>query len=75
MAMTHYTELLESKGLVLARADSISPHLISPAEVCFLPLPTQSMIAGWCNITCQHVCFVVFDLLSHHSHACDLLPE
>ena len=35
MAMTHYTELLESKGLVLARADSISPHLISPAEVCF----------------------------------------
>ena len=34
MAMTHYTELLESKGLVLARADSISPQLISPAEVC-----------------------------------------
>jgi len=32
MAMTHYTELLESKGLVLARADCISPHLISPAE-------------------------------------------
>ena len=33
MAITHYTELLESKGLVLARADSISQHLISPAEV------------------------------------------
>lgn len=39
MAMTHYTELLEQKGVVLARADSISPHLISPAEVCNLTRP------------------------------------
>lgn len=33
MAITHYTELLEDKGLVLAKADAISPHLISVAEV------------------------------------------
>lgn len=33
LAITHYTELLEDKGLVLAKADAISPHLISVAEV------------------------------------------
>lgn len=33
MAITHYTELLDDKGLVLAKADAISPHLISVAEV------------------------------------------
>ena len=33
LAITHYTELLDEKGLVLAKADAISPHLISVAEV------------------------------------------
>ena len=33
LAITHYTELLDDKGLVLAKADAISPHLISTAEV------------------------------------------
>ena len=33
LVITHYTELLEDKGLVLAKADAISPHLISVAEV------------------------------------------
>ncbi|KAL3144817.1 hypothetical protein ABBQ38_001926 [Trebouxia sp. C0009 RCD-2024] len=32
LAITHYTELLEDKGIVLAKADAISPHLISVAE-------------------------------------------
>ena len=33
LAIMHYTELLDEKGLVLAKADAISPHLISVAEV------------------------------------------
>ena len=33
LAIMHYTELLDDKGLVLAKADAISPHLISTAEV------------------------------------------
>lgn len=33
LAITHYTELLDEKGLVLSKADAISPHLISVAEV------------------------------------------
>ncbi|KAL0028879.1 hypothetical protein WJX77_002639 [Trebouxia sp. C0004] len=32
LAITHYTELLDEKKLVLAKADAISPHLISVAE-------------------------------------------
>ena len=34
LTIMHYTELLDEKGLVLAKADAISPHLISVAEVC-----------------------------------------
>ncbi len=33
LAIMHYTELLDEKGLVLAKADAISPHLILVAEV------------------------------------------
>lgn len=33
MTLTHYSELKESKGIVLVRGDVLSPHIVSTAEV------------------------------------------
>lgn len=33
LSLTHYTELKESKGIVLVRGDALSPHIVSVPEV------------------------------------------
>ena len=33
LTLTHYTELKESKGIVLVRGDVLSPHIVSVPEV------------------------------------------
>jgi hypothetical protein len=35
LMVTHYTELEETKGLVLVRGDVLSPHVVSVPEVLF----------------------------------------
>ncbi len=52
LAITHYTELLDEKGLVLAKADAISPHLVSVAEVCSFAQRTldTSLQFTYCNV-------------------------
>lgn len=39
LTVTHYPELLASHNLVLARADAVSPHVVSVPEVMLVCKP------------------------------------